>query len=191
MHSIVHRIAFVAFLALLSVPLAAQSPTRAPDIRRNSVYFELGGNAGDASLNYERLLSARTLARIGVGAGSASYGDCFGIGFVSACEGEVEVTLVPVMVSTLIGKTHMAEIGAGFAVGMVTDRYNSAFAEVGDVRSEESMSLVTATLGYRWQGSGRMLVRAGYTPSYQMSGDNPAYPNGFYSMAGVSFGIAF
>ena len=190
MDSIVRRTALVALVALVSAPLAAQSETKEPLIRRNSLYVEVGGNAGDASLNYERLLGSRTLARIGVGTGNASYGDCFGIGFISACEGVAEVTLVPMMVSTLIGKKHMAEIGAGVAIGWITDDYTPAFG-TGTVSSEESVTMVTATIGYRWQGSGRMLVRAGYTPSYQMGGDNAAYPHGFHSMAGLSFGIAF
>lgn len=189
MQYIVRGTAFAAALALFSAPLAAQSQSKEPGIRRNSVYVELGGNVVDGSVNYERLFGARTLARIGYGAGSESYGACFGIGLVSACEGEVELTLIPMMVSTLIGKVHMAEIGAGFAVGRITDDYTPIFGE--DIRSEESMSLVTATIGYRWQGRGRMLVRAGYTPSYQMSGDHPAYPNGFSSAGGVSLGIAF
>jgi hypothetical protein len=191
MQCIVRGTAFAAALALVSTTLPAQGPTKEPLIRRNSLYVEVGGNAGDGSVNYERLVGPRTLVRVGYGAGSASYGMCLGMGFVSACEGEVELTLIPMMVSRLIGTTHMAELGAGVAVGRITDRYRSAFGEEGSIQSEESMSLVTATIGYRWQGSGRMLVRAGYTPSYQMSGDNPAYPNGFFSAAGVSLGVAF
>lgn len=190
MQRIVRGTALAAALALVSAPLAAQSATKEPLIRRNSLYVELGGNAGDGSVNYERLVGARTLVRVGVGAAGESYGACFGIGFVSACEGEVELTLIPLMVSTLIGKIHMAEIGAGFAVGRISDDYTPVFGD-GSVHTEESMSLVTATMGYRWQGSGRMLVRAGYTPSYQMSGDHPAYRNGFSSAGGVSLGIAF
>lgn len=189
MQFIVRGTAFAAALALFSAPLAAQIQSKEPGIRRNSLYLEIGGNVVDGSVNYERLLGARTLARIGYGAGIEGYGDCFGIGLVSACEGEVELTLIPVMVSTLIGKTHMAEIGAGFAVGRITDDYTPIFGDT--TRSEESVSLMTATIGYRWQGSGRMLVRAGYTPSYQMSGDNPAYRNGFSSAGGLSLGIAF
>lgn len=189
MQCIVRGTAFAAALALFCVPATAQEPVSEPDIRRNSLYTELGGNAGDVSVNYERLLGARTLFRVGYGTGGDSYGGCLGIGFVSACEGVVELTLVPIMVSRLIGKLHMAELGAGFAVGRITDDYTPVFGE-GSV-SEESMSLVTATIGYRWQGSGRMLVRAGYTPSYQTSGDHPVYPKGFVSTGGLSFGIAF
>ena len=171
---------------------AQQTAPRNTEMRANSVYTELGGNIGDFSINYDRLVGKATVVRVGYGTLSDSYGSCFGIGLISACEGEVSVNLLGFTVSRLVGHRHMAELGVGGALGNVTDKNHPVFV-VGETTTEkETVNTVTATIGYRWQGAGRWLVRAGYTPSYVIRGETANYSNrGFASMIGASFGLAF
>lgn len=192
MNAVVCRTILSAALVLAAGVLDAQeSGVRGPDMRANSLYAELGGNVGDISINYDRLVGKATLVRVGFGNRLDSYGDCFGIGLVSACEGAVDVSLVGFMVSRLIGQRHMAELGFGGAFGTLTDDHSELF--IGESETEkETVNTLTATVGYRWQGSGRWLVRAGYTPSYVLRGETARYSNhGFTSSIGASFGVAF
>lgn len=192
MKLVIRSTAFAAALILAAGTLGAQqAPRRHPDMRANSLYTELGGNLGDFSVNYDRLLGTATVVRIGYGNSLDSYGDCFGIGLVSACEGNVDVTLLGFMVSRLIGRRHMAELGIGGALGTLTDERSDPFIG-GSSTEKETVNTLTATIGYRWQGPGRWLVRAGYTPSYVLRGETPDYSNrGFGSSVGASFGFAF
>lgn len=182
--------AFAAGFALAAGTVAAQqAPPPQPDMRANSLYAEIGGNIGDFSLNYDRLVGKATVVRVGYGIISDSYGDCLGIGFVSACEGNVDASLVGLTVSRLFGRRHMAEIGVGGAFGTLTDKQYSFFGET--TTEKETVTTLTAAIGYRWQGAGRWLVRAGYTPSYVLRGETENYPKGLASSIGASFGFAF
>ncbi|HUR91927.1 MAG TPA: hypothetical protein VMY38_04575 [Gemmatimonadaceae bacterium] len=190
MKAIVLNTAFAACFFLAAGTLGAQQASaRHPDMRSNSLYTEIGGNIGDFSVNYDRLIGKATLVRIGYGTLSDTYGDCFGIGLVSACEGSVNASLVGLTVGRLFGRRHMAEIGAGGAFGTVTEERISF---IGASTSEkETVTTVTATIGYRWQGTGRMLMRAGFTPSYVVSGETENYPKGLAYSIGASLGFAF
>ena len=190
MNAVVCRAALVAALALASGTLdAQQTAPRTPDMRSNSIYTEIGGNIGDVSVNYDRLIGAATVVRIGYGTLSDTYGECLGIGLVSACEGSVDGSLLGVTVSRLFGRTHMAEIGVGGAFGTITDEYYPLLGET--VSEKGNVTTVTATIGYRWQGQGRVLLRAGFTPSYAVSGETENYPKGLAYSLGASFGFAF
>lgn len=192
MNAVVCRTALVATLALASGTLdAQQTAPRTPDMRSNSIYTEFGGNIGDVSVNYDRLIGAATVVRIGYGAASESYGDCVGIGLVSLCEGSVDVSLLGFTVSRLFGHRHMAELGLGGAFGKLTDHSSDPF--IGTSRTEkETVNTLTGTIGYRWQGTGRWLLRAGYTPSYFVRGETENYQkDGFVSSFGASLGFAF
>lgn len=182
-----------SFFLAVALPFSAVFAQTAPSgagIRDNALYVEGGGNMGDFSANYERLVGSATVVRLAFGQALDSYGDCFGIGFVSACEGEVDVTLGGLMVSRLVGRRHMAELGLGAAYGFLTDKSQPIFGEA--TRDEDVVTTLTATLGYRFQTGGRWLARAGYTPSYGMSGETANYSKrGFSSAVGASLGIAF
>lgn len=190
MKAVVRRTAIAAVLILAAGTLGAQQPAASgPDMRRNTIYTEIGGNIGDFSVNYDRLVGTSTVVRVGYGTLSDTYGDCFGIGIVSACEGSVDASLLGLMVGRLFGRRHMAEVGVGGAFGTLTDEYQSF---VGTTTSEkETVTTVTATIGYRWQGTGRVVMRAGFTPSYVVSGEAENYPKGLGYLLGASFGLAF
>ena len=170
--------------------MAGQDAPQTPGIRSNALYAEVGGNMGDISINYERLVANATVLRLAYGSAIDSYGDCFGIGFVSSCEGETDVTVAGLMVSRLIGQRHLGELGWGVAYGFLTDDSQPILGE--GTQEKETLISLTATIGYRFQTGGRWLFRAGYTPSYGISGETANYSRrGFSSAVGLSMGIAF
>jgi hypothetical protein len=141
----------------------------------NAVYFELLGNAGAFSLNYERLVNGRLALRLGYGTWTDSM--------IFGPSAERQVKSMPVSASYLFGPgERKLEIGGGVTFGRHENFYGG-----GSFRS------LTAIVGYRTQPAGRgYLFRAGVTPFYSLDSGNTAYPDpGFTFSAGVSFGYRF
>ena len=171
----------------LIVLLAGGSPclaqAQAAPVARNAVFFEILGNGGLYSFNYERMLTESFGLRVGYAAWDSPIiwdGDSPPDRYVT----------VPVTASYLLfqGEKKL-ELGGGITFGQGTlDRYSNA-----DHRTDFTFRSVTAIVGYRSQPAGRgYLFRVGLTPFYSFDDGEEAYPDpGFTFSAGVSFGYRF
>ncbi len=170
----------------LIVLLAGGSPCLAqPEVApvsRNAVFFELLGNGGLYSFNYERMLTESLGLRVGY-----AYWDSPIIWDGNA---PVRYVTLPVTASYLLFQgERKLELGGGITFGQGTlDRFSNA-----DHREDFSFRTVTAIVGYRSQPPGRgYLFRVGVTPFYSFDDGDEAYPDpGLTMSAGVSFGYRF
>ncbi len=176
--------ALIAFLAGAS-PCLAQSDAAQPEAARaarNAVYWELFGNGGVYSFNYERMLKDDLGLRIGYATWRSPL-------FWQGGSPPDRYTTVPVTVSYLLGHgERKLELGGGVTFGRGTLDGSSS------LRRSFSFQTVTAIFGYRSHPPGRgYLFRAGVTPFYSFDeGEEDAYPDpGFTFSVGVSFGYRF
>ena len=160
----------------LIVLLAGGSPclaqTQAAPVARNAVFFELLGNGGLYSFNYERMLTES----LGLRVGFATW-DSSDLWFEGTSD---RYTTVPVTVSYLLGRgERKLELGGGVTFG--------------DSSSDNTFRTLTAIVGYRSQPPGRgYLFRVGATPFYSLDEGDEAYPDpGWTFSVGVSFGYRF
>jgi len=155
----------------------------AASVSRNAVFFEILGNGGVYSFNYERMLTES----LGLRVGYASWNSP--LLWDGGSPPDRYVT-VPVTASYLLGPgERKLELGGGITFGQGTlDRYSNA-----DPRRDFSFRSLTAIVGYRSQPPGRgYLFRVGVTPFYSFDDGDEAYPDpGFTLSAGVSFGYRF
>ncbi len=156
--------AFPPLMLLSSHVLAAdeESGPGAP----NSLYFELGGNGGLYSVNYDRRLDDHWVMRVGI-----SWMDLC----VFSC---AQVTTVPLAVSYLIGPgSHLFEVGMG-----VTPFIRSRGGE-----GPELLAYGVPMAGYRYQPRhGGFSFRAMATPLVRPGEREPVLP-----WFGLSFGASF
>ncbi len=142
---------------------------------KNAFYFELFGNGGLYSLNYERNIHRNIYGRIGFGTWQM-------VDFLSSDpENSGRITTVPVMVSYLSGsKTHHFEIGGGLLFGNEKDQ----------MESSPIFNLI-GYIGYRAQSfiSRGFLFRIGLSPMVSLNQTN--YPDRFSISPGISFGYHF
>jgi hypothetical protein len=168
----------IVFLASGSAGLAQ---TATAPVSRNAVFFELLGNGGLYSFNYERMLTES----LGLRVGYASWGSP--VLWEGGSPPDRYVTL-PVTVSYLLGSgERKLELGCGVTFGHGTFDRNE------ENRRDFSFRSLTAIVGYRSQPRGRgYLFRAGATPFYSFDDGEEAFPDpGFTFGAGVSFGYRF
>ncbi|WP_157899137.1 hypothetical protein [Luteitalea pratensis] len=160
---------------------AQDTPVSAPDTkapaRANAVYFELLGNGGLFSVNYERALTPALRVRIGAASWTAE--DLFG-------GTATHISTFPMMLHVVPGDgAHHVEAGLGVLPGQRgPDRSAGG--------SGAFVSLI-GVVGYRYEPRGsRFLFRAGVTPFYGFGDASIAYPDeGFMPSVGVSFGARF
>ena len=165
---------FCLVLGACGSPCLAQVNAGAPAAARNAVFFELLGNGGLFSFNFERMLTDRVAVR----AGYARW-NLEGILFDSG-----QYQSVPMTASYLFGGgERKLELGGGVTIGK---------GQFSDQSDNFSFSSLTAILGYRSQPeAGGYLFRAGLTPFYTLN-DGDTYPGqGFTLSVGVSFGYRF
>jgi hypothetical protein len=159
------------FVAVLLV-LASATAAAAQEAPRRGVYFELLGNGGVLSINYEQRLRPRVAGRIGVGAWAAED-------FWS--DNEVTVVSFPVTVSWITGDgNHHLESGGGILVGHKSETRGP----------DGPFASLTGIFGYRYQKpQGGFLFRAGLTPFIPLNSGERAYPDdGAFLSFGISFG---
>lgn len=150
---------------VISIGVLLSSCAFAQSLKRNSCYFEFGGNNKYYSINYERMLPYKFLARVGAGAAGKYWG-------------------FPILVGKYIGHYHhFLEVDAGFTYAHdehERDRYGYWVYR--------NTFLATGFIGYRYQpkarysDADRFLFRLGYTPFFD---------NGVQHFLGVSFGFRF
>jgi hypothetical protein len=153
-------------------------------VAKNSVFVELGGNAGLYSLNYERFFLDEVGLRVGLMYMSVSGTSTSGTGTVSASASWFGA---PLMFSYLGigGENHKLDLGAGVVL-----MYLSAGASTFDATASANGLLVagTATFGYRYVPmNGGFNFKAGFTPLFFQS----AGKTYFLPWAGISAGYGF
>ena len=175
------RVASTSLLLLaLALPAVAQAQQPSP-ARPNHVYFEVLGNGGLGSFNYERALSPVVAARVGIAAWTAT--DFWG-------GGDTKFLNVPLTLSFLPGGEGSGwEVGGGFLLGRATED-EPDYGLGGDPGSTtKGIVNLTAIVGYRWVRENGWISRIGFTPFLPLSGDYP--DSGFFPSLGISFGKAF
>ena len=149
----------------------------------NTAYFELLGNGGPASLNYERHFRPNSAVRIGVSSWRLTESS---LGSVNE---RTSVTAFPLMVNHFRGAgRHKLELGGGVLVGQLREQ------RLSDQLSESSIFVnATATVGYRYQKAQRgVIFRAGWTPFYGFGDSDETYvEGGFLNSIGFSVGYGF
>lgn len=137
-------------------------------IRKNAVYFELGGNGGLYSINYDRIVLSgkRTHLSLRGGLSIAHF-----------------TYLVPIEINALFGKRNsFFELGMGETLDLNKNRAGG--------RLSFDHFLPFMRFGYRLQkkiNEGGFLLRAGFTPTLILD-EGHLHPVPF---AGVSLGYAF
>jgi hypothetical protein len=148
---------------------------------RNNFFFELLGNGGLYSINYERFVVDDVTSRIGVGV----WNDPTSSG------GKTSLVTIPVLTSGLIGsRKSKLEIGVGFLVGR--QKFTSSFGR--SLNWTAPIADGTGVVGYRYQPFEQGFVfRAGISCFYVFNGDRrfPYNYNRFSIMPGLSFGATF
>ena len=160
---------------LAAVPAYGQE-TAVP-ARPNAVYFELFGNGGVFSVNYERALTPRVRLRGGVASWTSES-------FFS--DAETSFTTFPLMLQFVQGGgAHHAEAGAGVLLGHGSREFS--------VDESGGFVSLVGLIGYRYEPPQRRLVlRAGFTPFYGFGDPSVAYPEkGFMPSIGFSVGARF
>jgi hypothetical protein len=171
-------------IVLLAGGSSCLAQAQAAPVARNAVFFEILGNGGLYSFNYERMLTESFGLRVGYATWDSS--DFWFEGTPSD-----RYTTVPVTASYLLfqGEKKL-ELGGGITFGQGTlDRFSNA-----DSRSDFTFRSLTAIVAYRSQPiTGRgYLFRVGVTPFYSFDDGDEAYPDpGLTMSAGVSFGYRF
>jgi hypothetical protein len=165
--------------ALMSTALMAPAAAQQPQGPQNSVYFELFGNGGLFSINYERHLTERSNVRVGYG-----HWTIEGLWI----DEKTTVTTVPVGASWLLGSARRLELG----VGVVTGRRSQPVFLSDDSRTY-SFASMTGVIGYRYQpAQSGWMFRASFTPFYGFGDEDEAYPDrGFFPSLGISGGYSF
>lgn len=166
----------------MAVVAGAQIPTASPSpsdeaTGRNALYFELLGNGGLYSVNYERRVRERVALRVGAGTWDATD--------LLASGGETErIVTVPMTASLLPqGRRGGLEVGGGLVVGR----------ESSTTLPSERILALTGILGYRRSAAdSSFLFRATLNPFLDLSGSDSPYPDeGFMLSLGVSLGGVF
>ena len=109
---------------------------------RNSIYAELGGNAWNYSVNYERIFSKQVPVKVGI----------------SLLPRNIGITM---MAGKYFGsQAHHFELLGGISYAQEHDK-------IGEVSTYYHCLYATAFIGYRYQKPNRrFLFRAGYTPYF-------------------------
>ncbi len=131
-------------------------------VNMNVLYFELLGNGGIITANYERFIQKNMSIRVGAGSALLVAGT------------------FPVMFNYFVGEDHKLELGIGATICTGVMRFRSS----GDTYNDETFVVGTATVGYRYQPvNGGSVFRIGLTPFFI---DDGAFP-----WAGIGFGFSF
>lgn len=161
-HLRIHSITTVLVIVLSCQTFSQSQP--------NSVYFEVLGNGGLYSINYDRLFTENLGGRIGVMYFNADWFAFFN---------DVDIFLIPITLNYCIGTgKHKLELGAGGVIGLV----NAGF--FGSNPTSGSGVVWTGTIGYRYQkNNGGFMWRIGFTPLFNSKD--------FLPWGGISMGYSF
>lgn len=156
-------------ISVLALALSQEAAAQ----RDDALYFELAGNGGVFSVNYDRAIVGRFRGRLG-----ASYFP----GFITA----PQALWFPATLNYVVGNgTHHLEMGAGPIVRYLIEVGPDCCADRGFAES-----FYTGTVAYRYEGAGGFLFRTGLTPLYTFPEGNRDRAEWALS-GGISVGYAF
>jgi hypothetical protein len=173
----VRVLACTSTFLLLACALPADAQDAGDPWRNNAVYFELLGNGGVFSINYERAVTPSLRLRVGAASWTAQ-------GFWSDAETRFET--FPLMLHVVPGRgAHRFEVAIGILAG-----HRGRQDDTGESGAFVSL---TGLIGYRYEPPARRFVfRAGVAPFYGFGDSAIAYPaEGFLPSLGLSFGARF
>ncbi|MEB2774256.1 hypothetical protein SYJ56_03010 [Algoriphagus sp. D3-2-R+10] len=155
---------------------------------RNSVFLEIGGNAGQYAFNYGRIFHQKGGFKLNGSAGFSLWAD--------PIEGStIWNPAVPLEVSALFGKSkHHLEFGVGITP-YLQNEVNSTF-ESGTLVQTRGANHLAAILpfrvGYRYQKpEGGFFFRVGYTPFFDLPNKSGGTLNFQPIHAGLGLGLSF
>jgi hypothetical protein len=154
----------------------------------NTIYLELGGNAGQYALMYGKTVFKKENLQL---IGSAGFSL-----WVDPIEGStIWNPALPLEFSALIGRTkHHLELGLGFTP-FIESEVISSFEPEGIVQSKGESNLsaiIPFRIGYRYQKpEGGFFFRVGYTPFFKFQGRNESGLDFQPIHAGLGFGVSF
>lgn len=143
-------------------------------LSKNSIFFEILGNGGLYSINYERSLNANLYGRIG-------FSTFLSVDFVGGKTGG-RITTIPVLITYFSGKkkSHF-ELGGGILFGK--DNADQVSGTIIDL---------TSFIGYRYQAPEKgILFRVGLTPFLSLNNKTNYPDNGLFLSGGISLGYHF
>ena len=172
---------FKISIALYIATFSATKINAQKDIKKNSIYAEIGGNGVLYSINYERLFKLSKLfnvtSRIGYG-----YTDNFNFN-------KLKTNSIPFEINGLFSlskEKHFIEIGSGVTYMYIEDQSTES--------SNFGTLIYAARLGYRYQKpNGGIMYRIGITPLYDFYSDqqNLVKSNTWFIFGGISIGYNF
>jgi len=151
------------------------------NLKKNSFYAEIGGNAVLYSLNYDRLFKISSKINVSTR---------LGYGYTKNINGNgLRLNMVPFELSGLFPvyiDEHFLEIGSGItAINSKGFRFNHT----------ETILALALRVGYRFQKpEGGMLFKIGYTPMYDFYVNNPDDNTTYHTwvlFAGIGIGYTF
>ncbi len=142
---------FFAICFLFSLSASAQSSDTVRILPKNAIYFELLGNTGLASINYERMFRQKNTWRIAgrIGLGTVPY------------------VSIPTELLFLKGrKNHFLEMGVGFTANFAVNREEISTSTF---RAKPFYVYPMLRLGYRYQSEKGFIFRAGLLGAFNMT----------------------
>ena len=184
------RMKIFTIILLLNFSLITQSFGQVTEdttsISKNTVYFELLGNGGTYSLNYDRILFSKNLIKAAARVGLSDI--------YQAMDKRHLITF-PSEISFLYGKKHNIEFGFGYSFNFL---YNSKSKYLSDVDFYPSSLLLRLSYRFQKPNSG-FFFKAGISiPTVLLSGYRLKYfysyvyvPPSYDPWPGLSFGYTF
>jgi len=161
---------FILFVIFTSTQTSfSQGNKDTTQIKRNSLYIEIGGNTGSYSINYDLIICHKNNFKLTGRVG-------FSILPTNTCP-----TVFPIELNGLYGKTKQYfEYGIGYSPIIYLGK-----------NKEKSSDLILARLGYRYQKTdGGLFFRIGFTPIIKNADDEFGQFR-FTPWFGVSIGKTF
>jgi hypothetical protein len=156
--------------------VAQLSPRPMYRMPNQTVYIEVGGNAGYISLNNDRKLNESFTLRAATG---KSYG--YNFGDQPSRLARLHALTVNFLLHDSPSTPHWFELGLGVVAG-------EQWRDVIDYEDRKNVLSATGTVGYRWMDD-HWILRAGVAPYHGFRGDYPFHKTGY--RLGASFGVAF
>jgi hypothetical protein len=173
-HLSIVRIAFFLMLIMTLVNHRSYCQSDKLQSAKNTVYIELGGVAGNGSLNYEKLMFRKNMMSFSIRAGVGTY---HVMDFTDNFNPDI---IIPISLFGTYGRDHKIEISFGQTYASIVKADLSNFNP-----SRNSTFHSNFSIGYRYQkNTAGFFFRFAYSPIIQ---NNLAYRN----WVGMSIGYSF
>jgi hypothetical protein len=179
------KLVVIITICLMSISSYCQTPgvkqdSVVKDIRKNSIFFELGGNGLLYSVNYERLIDIAEDLVIGLRIGYSYCNMSFAI--------MEKYSIVPLEINLISGKKHCFELGCGLTVSKRTiGKAAGSYSE--PVETSERIQTLVFRTGYRYRADSGFLFR--FAPMFMINDPIQLFGNNGILGLGMSVGCSF